>query len=97
MLSRYEILEILEREKAFLLQKFDVKEIALFGSCARDDADEESDIDLFVRFGKVSYDNFFELKEYLTHKLQRKVDIVIESKYMKPRNRAMIERDMIYV
>jgi predicted nucleotidyltransferase len=59
------------------LGKYGVKKAALFGSIVRDDAREDSDIDLLVEFepGKSLLD-LVRLKLELENLLGRKVDIV---------------------
>jgi predicted nucleotidyltransferase len=57
---------------------FGVVKIAVFGSFARDTANEESDVDFFIEFKpeNKTLKNFLGLKYYLEELLQRKVEIV---------------------
>ena len=66
------------REHMEELRKFGVKRIGLFGSYARDEQDEESDVDLVVEFeeGEATLDNFLGLVEYLEVLLGRRVDLI---------------------
>ena len=59
-----------------LAEKYKVKEIYLFGSYARGEADENSDLDFLV-FGGDNFKltNIFALGEDLREVLQKKVDI----------------------
>lgn len=59
-----------------LAEKYQVKEIYLFGSYARGEADENSDLDFLV-FGGDNFKltNIFALGEDLREVLQKKVDI----------------------
>ena len=59
-----------------LAEKYHVKEIYLFGSYARGEADENSDLDFLV-FGGDNFKltNIFALGEDLREVLQKKVDI----------------------
>lgn len=59
-----------------LAEKYHVKEIYLFGSYARGEADENSDLDFLV-FGGENFKltNIFALGEDLREVLQKKVDI----------------------
>lgn len=59
-----------------LAEKYHVKEIYLFGSYARGEADEKSDLDFLV-FGGENFKltNIFALGEDLREVLQKKVDI----------------------
>jgi len=44
------ILDLLRKHKPVLAKRFDLFESALFGSSARDEADDQSDIDVLVSF-----------------------------------------------
>jgi len=72
-----EVKSQLEALKPILEERFKVKSIEIFGSFTRGDQTEESDIDLLVSFS-LPYDlwEFLDLKEFLTKKLRRRVDLV---------------------
>jgi uncharacterized protein len=56
-----------------------VRELAIFGSVARDEAGEESDVDVLVDYlpgTRLSYFRVFELQERLEDLLGAKVDLV---------------------
>jgi len=59
MKRQEDILKILTEQKQYLVQNFGVEEIALFGSYARGEENEESDIDILVQFkeGYKTFDN----------------------------------------
>ncbi len=85
-LTSKQILKILQRNRS-LLKKYSVKRIGLFGSLARDEAANNSDIDLLVDFEEKSFDNFIELAFELERIFNRKVDLLTEqgiSPYMLP-------------
>jgi predicted nucleotidyltransferase len=82
-LTKKKIINTLEKNKD-KLRVYSVKNIGLFGSHNSGVAKENSDIDLLVTFGSVSYDNYIELKMLLEKLLRRKVDLIIE-KDLKPR------------
>ena len=48
-MKKEKALELLVQNKALLREKYGVKEIALFGSTARDTATQTSDIDILIR------------------------------------------------
>jgi len=72
-----DILATLRNNKATLV-RFGADRIGLFGSFARNQADESSDIDLLVEFseGKKNYDNFIDLCFFLENLLGRPVDLI---------------------
>lgn len=47
-IDKHYIIQFLKENKSFLLKEFGVTSISLFGSFARGDENEESDIDLLV-------------------------------------------------
>lgn len=78
-------------------QRFSVRALAIFGSLARDEATDDSDVDVLVVFnGKAGFDLFMDLKFYLEELLTRKVDLVTE-KALRPQVRKAIEEELIHV
>ncbi len=74
-MKRDQVLEIVgkHREK---LEKMGVKSLDLFGSVARNEAREDSDVDFFVEFNhQVGLFDFIKVKLYLEDILGRSVDI----------------------
>ncbi|MBU0517707.1 nucleotidyltransferase family protein [bacterium] len=63
------------------LREMGVKSLALFGSVAREDATETSDLDLLVDFDRpIGYFHFFDVQEYLQKILSvPKVDLVMRN------------------
>jgi len=49
-----EIRKIAEELKQIISQKYNLKEMRLFGSSGRGDRDSESDIDIFIRLSEVN-------------------------------------------
>lgn len=76
-LSSKEIFEILQRNH-YLLKKYRVKKIGLFGSYIRNEASKRSDIDLLVDFEEKTFDNFIELAFELEKIFDRKIDLLTE-------------------
>ncbi len=60
-----------------VLEKYEVKRAALFGSIVREEATKESDIDLLIEFkGEKSLLDLAGLKLELEELLKRKVDVI---------------------
>ena len=74
--SRAAILRIIKKEMPYLRKQFGVKHLALFGSFARDEANDSSDIDIVVSLSKPLGFAFIQLVDYLEEKLGRKVDLI---------------------
>ena len=89
---------ILQEHKNYLVEKFGVIEIAIFGSYARGEQREDSDVDLIVDFkeGWKTFDNYMDLKFYLEELFGKKVDLVIKSA-INPRIKPFIIEEAIYV
>jgi hypothetical protein len=80
-----------------LRRDFGVRRIALFGSTARGEATEDSDLDLLVDFeAGPTFDSFMGLKLFLEDHLGRRVDLVTPES-LKPRLRPIIEREAVDV
>ncbi len=78
-LNRATILKMIRQEMPYLRQRFGVDRVALFGSYARDEATENSDIDLMISVSRPLGFAFIELADYLEEKLGRKVDLITDT------------------
>lgn len=75
-MDRDQILAVLKEQKR-ALKAFGVRSLALFGSIARDQAGNGSDIDILVEFSRpVGLFEFARLKFYIEDLLGREVDLV---------------------
>ena len=74
--TKEEILDFLRRHKSFFKEEFDVNNIILFGSYARNEATAESDIDILIESETKSFDKSYRLKVFLKEKLNKEVDVV---------------------
>lgn len=96
-MTKEEILAFLRQKKSYLRRQFGVVSIALFGSYARGEADESSDIDLAVEIESPNrFRSFFALKYYLEEQLQKRVNLGVEST-LKPIAKAHAQKEMIRV
>lgn len=92
-----EIILFLTTHKSELEDRFGVLKIGLFGSYARGDAREDSDIDVAVELVKENIaDRYFGLLHYLEDNLHKKIDLGIESN-IKPALRPYIMKEIRYV
>jgi hypothetical protein len=95
-MKRDEIIDLLKRHRVDL-DRLGVKDIAVFGSVARDEAGPASDIDILVDFqGRADFDRYMDLKFFLEGLLQCRVDLVTRAA-LKPRMRPIVEREAIRV
>ncbi len=97
MKEKQKVLDFLKSHKSEFQEKFGVVKIALFGSVARDEDKEDSDIDIVVEIESDNkFRSFFEFKYYLEKHLKRKIDLGIESAIKKAAMKE-IKKDLIYV
>ena len=94
-IDKTNILDYLKEHYSEFKNKYNVEKIGLFGSYARDEATENSDIDIFVKM-KPSLFDMVAIKEQIENDLDRKVDIIREHKNIKPIFLKMIQKDLIY-
>lgn len=95
MKTRTEVLEVLRSLKAELRERYHVESIALFGSYAREEQGEGSDIDVLVEFGSgADLFDFTGLSQYLEEKLGTGVDVVPEAA-LRPEIRSQVTRDLL--
>ena len=74
-----EIKKILESRKEELKEKYNVREIGIFGSYVKGDQSGESDLDVLVDFEEVpGLFQFIEIENYLSDILDVKVDLVMK-------------------
>jgi len=88
------ILEELQKNKDLLEKEFGVTRIALFGSYARNEAGENSDVDLLIESKKHSFSKRMALKHFLEEKFGRKVDVGYLN-CLRPHVKEEIEEEMI--
>ena len=92
-----EIEKKLKELKPTLRDKYKVKTIGLFGSYIRGEQKRESDLDVLVEFSEpIGLLTFIELEDFLSEKLEAKVDLVIRNT-LKPRIKDRIIKEAIYL
>jgi uncharacterized protein len=94
---RDEAIAVIRSHLAELRQRFGVREFALFGSVARDEATAASDVDILVEFdGPTTFDGYFGVKERLEELLGTRVDLATPP-MLKPRLKVQVEREAVRV
>ncbi|GIW29212.1 MAG: nucleotidyltransferase [Meiothermus sp.] len=76
MLSKEQTLALLKQNRAHLSDVYGVQRIGVFGSFAKGQPTDESDVDLVVEFEQPIGFRFVELAEYLEGLIGRQVDIL---------------------
>ena len=96
-MDKNEILALLRAHKPEIMSKFGVVDLLLFGSVARGQAGESSDVDILARFaGRATSKRYFGVQFYLEDLLGRDVDLVT-GKALREELRPPIEREAVHV
>lgn len=90
------IIELIQKVKKELAEKYAVNSIGLFGSVVRDDFSTTSDVDIIVEFSKPIGIEFVDLAEYLEKIIERNVDLVSRNG-IKPKYFERIEKEIVYI
>jgi predicted nucleotidyltransferase len=90
------LLSKLKELKVELTSKYPISSLAVFGSVARGDNTEESDLDILIEFNGQIGGAFIDLANDLEQRLGKKVDLVSRAA-IKPHYFKEIEQDLIYV
>lgn len=78
------------------IKGFGVRQLGIFGSVARGESTEKSDVDVLVDLEKETFDNYMGLLFYLEELFGKKVDLAIKSS-LKPRIKDRILAEAVYV
>ena len=96
-MTREKMVQCLKTHKAVLTERFGVTDLALFGSMARGEAQQGSDLDILVAFdGPATSRRYFGVQFYLEDLLGTPVDLVTD-KALRSELRPFVERDAIHV
>ena len=92
MYTKEQILDLLSRKKPELQGRYPISELGLFGSYARGDYNEKSDIDILVDFnGRIGI-GFIKLEDLF----KQKIDLV-SRRAIKPRYLPFVGKSLIQV
>lgn len=96
-MNREQVVSTLHQHRDEMQQRFAMRHLSIFGSAARDELREDSDIDVLVEFeGLPTFDGYVGLKDYLEDLFGTEVDLATEA-MVKPRLWQYIEKDLLRV
>ena len=95
-MQREQVLNTLRAHKPVLAAKYDVTRLGIFGSLARDEATDSSDVDIVVEMPPDLY-QMVHMKEELEQLLAASVDLIRYQKYLNAFLKRRIDREAIYV
>ncbi len=90
-------IEILKKHESTIKGKYHVRKIGVFGSFARGEEKEGSDIDMLIELEDKyeTFDNYMDLKYFLEDLFGRKVDLVTVDA-LRPQLKNDILREVVY-
>lgn len=96
-MGKREIIEILRRYKNEFAEQYGIEEIGVFGSVARNDIRENSDVDVVLRISKPDLFTLAGIKDDLEKRFNQSVDIITYREDMNPFLRRRIDGEAVYV
>lgn len=96
MITREHVLEVLRSEKARLFEKYGLTAIGVFGSVARNEQHEDSDIDIVIEMEHPDIYKLSRLREELQAILGNPVDLVRKHQDLRPLFKKRLQRDTLY-
>ena len=97
MLILQDCIQKLSDFKRLFAQKYGITRLGIFGSVARNEHTENSDIDIVVEVKKPTLQLMYELNEALKQLFNCEVDLVRFRDSLRPLLKSNIQRDLIYV
>lgn len=96
--TKDELLQVLRSCREGLTERFGVIDLAVFGSYAKELQKKRSDIDILVELEKSykTFDNYMELKFFLSRAIGGKVDLVLKDS-VREELKARIFRESVHV
>lgn len=95
-MTRQDILQVLLEHKEHMQMKMGVKRIGLFGSYAREEANEGSDVDILVELESPDFEKLMALQAFLENSLDKSIDLLRVGPHLRPAFLADIEKEVVY-
>lgn len=101
MLKTQDIMSYLAQNKTYFREKYFVDRMAIIGSYARGDYNENSDVDLVIYFLPDAVNNrmfriYYNLLDDISSHLKKKIDIIVNGKVL-PAFKDIIDNEALYV
>lgn len=97
-MNRQFVLDTLSQQRDEIMRTYGLRRLAIFGSIARDEFGEDSDLDVLIEFneGEATFEHYMDLKFHLEDHFGVKVDLVTEYS-LRPEFRSYVEQDAIEI
>ena len=96
-MNTVEVINILKKFKMDSAHKYGIKSLGIFGSFARNQQDEASDLDVFVSLQESDFFTLEKIKEELEQLTNFKIDIVNFRENLRDSFKKNILKDAIYI
>ena len=96
IMGKKEIIQILRDYKKEFAEQYGILTIGVFGSVAREEAGEDSDVDVVIRISKPDLFMLVGIKNELEERLHRPVDIVTYRESMNKFLKRRIDGEAVY-
>ncbi len=96
-MGKKDIIKILRNYKKEFANQYNILTIGIFGSVARDEAGDESDVDIVVHISEPDFFILAGIKDDLEYRLNKSVDIVSYRDSMNPFLKRRIDSEAVYV
>ena len=96
-MSHTEILKILRAFKENCAERYGIISLGLFGSAARDESQDDSDVDIVIKLKKQDLFNMIGIKQDLQEALQANVDVISYREKMNSFLKKRIDEEVLYV
>lgn len=96
-MSRAEILKILKAFKEKYAEQYGITSLGLFGSAARDENQEGSDVDVVIRLKKQDMFHIIGIKQDLEETLHTNIDVISYRETMNSFLKNRIDKEALYV
>lgn len=96
-MNRNRIINILREYKASYAEQYKIQAVGIFGSAARDDFREDSDIDVVLRISEPDLFMLVGIKNDLEERFHRQVDLITYRDNMNAFLKQRIDAEALYV
>ncbi len=95
-MGKQDILKILHLYKKEVANEYKILKLGIFGSVARGEANEESDVDIVIRISEPDFFMLAGIKNDLEDRLKKSVDIITYTDSMNSFLRKRIDHEAVY-
>lgn len=95
-MGKQDILKILHLYKKEVANEYKISKIGIFGSTARGEANDESDVDIVIRISEPDFFILAGIKNDLEERLKKSVDIITYTDTMNSFLKKRIDHEAVY-